>query len=111
MSKIQFTSIAALRESLAQQSRVTTVENNLKKLNASWQASWLFPIVAVGLSNTLEDVDWVQSEDSVHADKYADYSIGGAVIPGAMLDTLSSNRPRTKAEVTERLQAVDARFS
>lgn len=60
-----FTSITALRKSHAQQARVTTVASNLKKLNAAWQDDWYFPIVAIGLSNSVDDVSWVKSTQSV----------------------------------------------
>ena len=63
---LHFTSIASLRTSHADQSRVTRVANNLKKLNPAWQDAWFFPATAVGLSNSFDDVSWVISADSVH---------------------------------------------
>jgi hypothetical protein len=56
-----FTSIQLLRSSVAQQDRVSKVANHLKKLNVSWQDDWFFPVVAVGLSNSVDDVEWVFS--------------------------------------------------
>lgn len=60
-----FTSIAKLRASSAQQNRVSSVANNLKKLNPSWQDGWFFPIVAIGLSNSADDISWVKGTPSV----------------------------------------------
>lgn len=54
-----FTSISRLRDSRAEQSRVTKVANNIKKMNANWKDDWYFPVLAVGLSNPVEDVEWV----------------------------------------------------
>lgn len=54
-----FTTIKWLRNSNAMQARVTSVARNLKGLNPNWKDTWLFPILAVGLSNSLDDVHWV----------------------------------------------------
>lgn len=54
-----FTSIVMLRNTSAATDRVNSVERNLKKMNAAWQAEWLFPVAAVGLSNSTDDITWV----------------------------------------------------
>jgi len=61
-----FTSITNLRKSHAQSDRVDSVERNLKKLNPNWNADWYFPIIAIGLSNVADDIDWVTYNRSVH---------------------------------------------
>jgi hypothetical protein len=60
-----FTSISALRNSHAMQDRVSSVERNLKKLNPQWKPEFLFPVAVVGLSNSVDDVEWVEYNTSV----------------------------------------------
>lgn len=61
-----FTTIANLRASSAMQDRVTKVANNLKKMRPDWGDNTLFPIAAVGLSNSQDDMDWVFYHSDVH---------------------------------------------
>lgn len=62
-----FTTIKNLRNSPAQQSRVSTVENYLHSRNPGWTADMLFPIFVIAHSNVIEDVDWVLYLKSTHA--------------------------------------------
>jgi hypothetical protein len=61
-----FTSIASLRVSGADKTRVDSVERALKKLNPQWNTNWWFPIVQVGMSNAAADVSWVKGAPSTH---------------------------------------------
>lgn len=63
-----FTSIQMLRNSSAMQDRVSSVERNLKKINPKWKDHWLFPIAAVGLSNSADDIEWVLNNSGVQLD-------------------------------------------
>lgn len=63
-----FTSIQMLRNSSAMQDRVSSVERNLKKINPNWKDHWLFPIAAVGLSNSADDIEWVLNNSGVQLD-------------------------------------------
>lgn len=61
-----FTSIAKLRASHADQSRVTAVENALKKrCGSTWLASAPFPIAFILISNSQADFNWVVGTSSV----------------------------------------------
>jgi hypothetical protein len=60
-----FTTITKLRNSNAEQSRVNTLEDALKKVNSAWQPDNLIPIPAVALDNVVEDVQWVLNEARV----------------------------------------------
>lgn len=62
-----FTTIAKLRASSAMQSRVTTVENWLKRQNPSWTPDTKFPIAFIANSNIVADVEWVNGVTSTHA--------------------------------------------
>lgn len=62
-----FTTIAKLRASSAMQSRVTTVENWLKKQNAGYTEDVKFPIAFIAHSNAVADVEWVNGVSSTHA--------------------------------------------
>lgn len=74
-----FTSISALRTSRALQDRVTSVERNLKKLNPQWKPEFLFPVAAVGLSNVVDDVEWVEYNTSTH------FKSSGRLYPAGLL--------------------------
>jgi hypothetical protein len=62
----QLTSITALRNSVAMQSRVENVMHFLKKQNPSWQADWYFPIAIINVSNDQADCTWVRDHSSTH---------------------------------------------
>lgn len=61
-----FTSIQKLRASSAMQSRVTTVENWLKRQNPNWTPESRFPIAFIAHSNAVDDVDWVNGSTNTH---------------------------------------------
>lgn len=61
-----FTTIAKLRASHAMTSRVSSVENWLKKQNANWTPDTKFPIFAIASSNAVNDVEWVIATISTH---------------------------------------------
>jgi hypothetical protein len=62
-----FTSIAKLRASSAMQSRVTTVENWLKRqMGAAYTPEVKFPIAFIAHSNSVEDVSWVNGYTNTH---------------------------------------------
>jgi len=54
-----FTTIRELRKSTAIQDRVDSVEKHLLRLNPDWKIDYWFPVIAIGLSNVNDDVDWV----------------------------------------------------
>ena len=84
-----FTSISALRDSHAMQDRVSSVERNLKKLNPQWKPEHLFPIAAVGLSNIVDDVEWVARNESTHLKASAKrYYPAGLLSAGATASAL-----------------------
>lgn len=60
-----FTTIKNLRASGAQQQRVTTVENWLKRQKKDWKAEDKFPVFAIANSNSVDDVEWVFGVRSV----------------------------------------------
>lgn len=61
-----FTTIEKLRASHAMQSRVTTVENWLKRQNSAWTPDAKFPIAFIAHSNAVDDVEWVNQVTSTH---------------------------------------------
>jgi hypothetical protein len=115
------TSIRALRDSSAMQSRVSQVANNLKKINPNWKDDWYFPIAAVGLSNGAEDVHWVAGTPSVHlksgtqhlfAVGVANHATAAAVVSAVKKHHPSELTSRSKTAVlSEVLTAVDADLS
>lgn len=114
MSKILFTSIAALRGSYAQAGRVTTVENSLKKINPAWNSNWYFPAVAVGLSNSMDDVSWVTGNDSVLLDPSETINIEGVTISGsALMEKMGVDfeSTSTRVDAQTKLDRVDAIMS
>ena len=68
-----FTSIKLLRNSDAVQTRVTTVENFLKKKMLNYSPEKFFPVAVIALSNSLADVQWVASNPLVLADLSKDF--------------------------------------
>lgn len=64
-----FTTIAALRKSSAMQSRVTTVENYLKKRAKAYTPDMIFPIAIIAESNSGADFQWVEGVTSTHSKK------------------------------------------
>lgn len=54
-----FTTIQNLRASSAQQNRVQTVENWLKRQKKDWNPTDKFPVFAIANSNAVDDVEWV----------------------------------------------------
>jgi len=114
MSKISFTSITALRASTAMPARVSSVENNLKKLNPAWNNDWWFPAVAVGLTNSLDDVSWVTGHDRVQLDSSETINIGGITISGSALETRMGTEFETvssRADASAKLDRVNAILS
>lgn len=94
-----FTSISALRNSSAMPDRVSSVERNLKKLNPQWKPEYLFPVAAIGLSNIVDDVEWVEHNTSVLLkSSLARYYPAGLLSAGA-----------TAAELIKALEAVHPR--
>lgn len=79
----QLTSIQNLRASTAMQSRVTTVENFLKRLNRNWNAAWFFPIAFINVSNGDDDMHWVRSHTSTHHKGDGNLQLGGLAAPAA----------------------------
>jgi hypothetical protein len=61
-----FTSIKALYASPAQRDRVATVEKWLQKQSTMFHSDLIFPIFAIGNSNSVDDVDWVVGHKSCH---------------------------------------------
>ena len=61
-----FTTIAKLRASSAMQSRVTTVENWLKRQVPGYTPEALFPIAFIAHSNSVDDVEWVNGVAGTH---------------------------------------------
>lgn len=110
---VHFTSIKELRNSHAEQGRVTRVANNLKRLNSAWSDEWFFPAVAVGLSNGFDDVSWVESQESVQLnDSQKNLNIGGAHITFdallSAMDTAGLAGVSSRADVDDRLSRIDA---
>lgn len=97
-----FTSIERLRNSTAVQSRVDSVERNLKTFNKDWRPDWMFPITAVGLSNVVDDVHWVYETNSVCIPSGPKdvYSGGGARI-GTMTEIHAALKKQTTCEANE----------
>lgn len=61
-----FTSIKALYASPAMPSRVATVEKWMKQQSPSFTSDLIFPIFAIGNSNSMDDVEWVVEHPSCH---------------------------------------------
>jgi hypothetical protein len=107
-----FTTLAALRNSSAQQGRVTKVENWLKKQNKDWKPEYIFPMVVVQISNTLEDYEWVLN--SIEETTLPSKGITAAYTK-SVKDELAKTFPngllkRTKAQVEQSLEIYNKNY-
>lgn len=107
----QLTSIAALRNSSAMQSRVTTVENFLKRLNRDWQAAWWFPIAFINVSNDDADMSWVRSHTSTHLKPGGSLKLGASTASvEAVIESLKGLRLETEADLPKIDEALSKAF-
>lgn len=55
-----FTSISNLRKSNLEVTSLKKITTKLNSIYHGWDDDWYFPIAAIGLSNTVEDIRWAQ---------------------------------------------------
>ena len=100
-----FTTIAKLRDSNAEPSRVSQLERALLRVNPNWKGNFLIPIPAVGLDNTVDDVQWVLSNDEVHVTTELDDEIQSLLAQNS-LSNYTAAMSRSKKATVEKVMAV-----
>lgn len=98
------TSIQSLRNSDAEQGRVSKVENFLKRHNRDWKPEWWFPISIIVVSNDQDDCSWVRSHSSTHLKTKAGelIRIGGSLAPAEeVINALKGLQLRTEEDLNK----------